>query len=73
MISDGCAYANGKVRVQGVGENLLPAAQALGLWRSGSPVAAPGTGNRHINLFGHLGPGQSLIAQLEDLLGGGGT
>jgi hypothetical protein len=28
MISDGCAYADGKVLIKRVGENLLPTAQA---------------------------------------------
>jgi hypothetical protein len=41
MISDGRSNANRKVAVKGVGENLLPTAQA---WRPGAPglpVAAP--------------------------------
>jgi|SRR5215211_5536329 len=72
MISDGCPYANRKVLIKRVGENLLPTAQARTLWRPGSPVTAPSTGNRHINLFGHLIPGQALVAQLQDLLCGSG-
>ena len=72
MISDGCSDANRKVLVKGVGENLLPTAQAWGLWRPGPPVAAPGTGNRHIDLFCYLSPGQALVTQLQDLLCGGG-
>ena len=72
MISDGCSDANRKVLVKGVGENLLPTAQAWGLWRPGPPVAAPGTGNSHIDLFCHLSPGQALVTQLQDLLCGGG-
>ena len=72
MISDGCSYANRKVLVKRIGENLLPTAQACGLWRPGPPVAAPCTGNRHIDLFGHLIPGQALVAQLQDLLGEAG-
>jgi hypothetical protein len=35
MISNRCLDANGKVQVKGVGEHLLPSAQAWGLWRSG--------------------------------------
>ena len=70
MISDGCTNANRKVLVKGVGEHLLPAAQAWGLWRPGPPVAAPGTGNRHIDLFCYLRPGQALVTQLQDLLCG---
>jgi len=65
MISDGCTNANRKVLVQGVGDHLLPTAQAWRLRRSGPPIAAPCTGNRHIDLFGHLGPGQALVTQLE--------
>jgi DNA-directed RNA polymerase subunit RPC12/RpoP len=30
MISDDCTNANGKVLIKGVGEHLLPAAQAYG-------------------------------------------
>jgi hypothetical protein len=30
MISDGCTYANRKVLIKGVGENLLPTAQSRG-------------------------------------------
>jgi hypothetical protein len=73
MISDGCSYANRKVLIEGVGENLLPTAQAWGLWRPAPPVAAPGTGNRHIDLLGHLIPVQALVTQLKDPLCGGGV
>jgi hypothetical protein len=59
MISNGRSYANRKVLIKGVSENLLPMAQAWGLWRSGPPVAAPGTGNRHIDLPCYLIPGQA--------------
>ena len=57
-----------------VGARRAPAAngQAWLIWRPGPPVAAPGTGNRHIDLFCHLCPGHALITQLEDLLCGGG-
>ena len=72
MISDGCTYANGKVFVKCVGEPLLPSAQAWGPRAQGPPVAAPGTGNRHIDLFCYLWPGQALIMQLHDLISGGG-
>jgi hypothetical protein len=72
MISDGCTDPNGKVLIERVGEHLLPAAQASGLWRPGLPVVAPGAGNRHIDLFGHLIPGQASVAQLQDLLCRGG-
>jgi hypothetical protein len=36
-------------------------------------VAAPGTGNCHIDLLGHFTPGQAVVMQLHDLLGGGGV
>ena len=70
MISDGCPDANRKVLVKCVGENLLPTAQAWGLWRPGPPVAAPGTGNRHTDLLCYLRPGQALVTKLKDLLRG---
>jgi hypothetical protein len=72
MISDGCPYANRKVLVQRVGKHLLPTAQAWRLGWPGLPVAAPGTGNRHIDLTCYLIPGQASVAQLQDLLCGGG-
>ena len=68
MISDGRSDTNRKVLVKRVGEHLLPTAQARGLWRPGPPVAAPGTGNRHLDLFCHLIPGQALVTKLQDLL-----
>jgi hypothetical protein len=46
-------------------------AQARRLWLPGLPVTAPCTGNRHIDLFLHLTPGQTLITQLHDLISGG--
>jgi hypothetical protein len=73
MISDGCTDTNRKVLVEGVGENLLPTAQTWGFGRPCLPVAAPCTGNRHIDLFCDLRPGQALVTQLQNLLGGGGT
>ena len=72
MISDGRPNANREVLVKGVGENLLPTAQPWEPWRPCPPVAAPGTGNRHIDLFCHLTPGQALVTQVHDLIGGGG-
>jgi hypothetical protein len=72
MMSDHLSDANYKVPVKGVGENLLPTAQARGLGRAGPPVAAQGTGSSQMNLFCHLGPGQTLLAKLHDLLGGRG-
>jgi hypothetical protein len=72
MIGDGCSDANRKVPVKGVGEDLLPTAQALGLWRPGLAVAAPGTRASHTHLFCDLGPAQALVAKLQDLIGGGG-
>ena len=54
------------------GQNLLPTAQACRLGRPGPPVAAPGTGNSHPDLFCHLSPGQPLVTQLQDLLCAGG-
>jgi hypothetical protein len=41
VISDGCPYANRKVLIKGVGENLLPSAQSWRLRRPGSPVTTP--------------------------------
>jgi hypothetical protein len=73
MISDGCPYANRKVLIKRVGENLLPTAQSGRLCRFGPSVAAPGTGNRHTDLFCNLVPGQALVAQLQNLLGGDGV
>jgi hypothetical protein len=72
MISDRRTDADREILVKGVGENLLPTSQAWGLWRPGPPVAAPGTGNRHTDLFCHLIPGQAVITQLQDLLCGSG-
>jgi hypothetical protein len=72
MIRYGCSYANGDVLIKCVGENLLPTAQRRALWRPGSTVTAPRAGNRHINLLCNLVPGQAFVAQLQDLLGGGG-
>jgi hypothetical protein len=77
MINDRCLDANGKVLVKRVGEHPLPTTQAWGLGWQGSLVAAPGTGNRHIDLLCYLGPGQAMVAKLKDLLRGsrmsGGT
>jgi hypothetical protein len=72
MISDRCPYANGMVLIKSVGENLLPTAQRWGLGRPSSLVPAPGAGDGHIDLLGHLTPSQALITKLENLLGGGG-
>jgi hypothetical protein len=72
MICDGCSYANGKVLVQRVGKHPLPTAQTWRLCWPGLAVAAPGTGDRHIDLLCHLTPGQALATQLPDLLCGGG-
>ena len=68
MISHGCANANCEVLVKGVGEHLLPTAQAWGLWRPGLPVAAPGTGNRHTDMACYFIPGQAFVTQLHDPL-----
>jgi hypothetical protein len=46
--------------------------EAAQLGRFGLPVAAPGTGNSHIDLFCHLIPGQALVTQLQNLICGGG-
>ena len=62
MISDGRSDANRKVLIKRVCERLLPAAQAWRLWWTGSPVAAPGTRNRHVDLLGNLIPGQASVA-----------
>jgi hypothetical protein len=51
----------------------LPRAPAECPCRGGrlvDPVAAPGTGNSHIDLFCYLIPGQALVAKLQDLLRG---
>jgi len=69
MISDRRPNANRKVLVECVGEHLLPTPQAWGFGRSGLPVAAPGTGNRHIDLFCHLIPGQALVAAAQRSVG----
>jgi hypothetical protein len=66
VISDGCPDANREVLVKGIGQNLLPTAQAWRLWGPGLTVATPSTGNRHIDLFCHLIPGQALITKLHD-------
>jgi hypothetical protein len=71
MISDRCAYANGKVLMKSIRENLLPTTQVWRLWMPRPLVAAPGTGNRHIDLVCHLIPGQALITKLDDLIRGG--
>jgi hypothetical protein len=68
MINDGCSYANRKVLIKGVGENLLPTAQRRRLGRPSPTVAAPGTRNGQIDLFCHLTPGQASVTQLHDLL-----
>ncbi len=70
MISDSRPDINRNVLIKRVGENLLPTAQAWGLWRPGPPVATPGTGNSHIDLLCYLWPGQALITKLKDLLRG---
>jgi hypothetical protein len=72
MINDGRTDTNGNVLIKGVGENLPPTAQAWRLRRPCPAIAAPGTGNRHIDLFCHLIPGQASITKLQDLLCGGG-
>ena len=72
MISDRRSDANGQVLIKSVDENLLPTPQAWGLWRPGPSVAAPDTGNRHIDLRCYLWPGQALVTKLPDLLCGGG-
>jgi hypothetical protein len=46
-------------------------AQAWGVGLLRTPVAAPGTRNGHIDLFGHLSPRQALVTKLQDLIGGG--
>jgi hypothetical protein len=73
MISDGRSDANRKVLIKRVGKNQLPTAQASGTWRPGLPVAAPCTGNGHIDLLGHRIPGQALVTEFQDLLCGGGV
>jgi len=71
MVDDGCSNTNRKVLVKRVCENLLPSAQARRLWWPGVPVATPCPGNSHVDPFRHLSLGQTLVTQVEDLLGGG--
>ena len=71
MISDSCLYANGKVLIKRVGENLLPTAQARALWRLSPAIAAPGTETVMSICFGNLVPGETVVAKFQDLLGGG--
>jgi hypothetical protein len=68
MISGHRSDANGKVLLKCVGESLLPPAESRGLGRPGPPVAAPGTGNSHVNLFCYIVPSQTLVTKLQDLL-----
>jgi hypothetical protein len=68
MISDRRADADRKVLVKGLGENLLPTTQAWRPRRPGPPVAAPGTGHSHTNLLCYLGPGQTPVTEIQDLL-----
>jgi hypothetical protein len=72
MISDDRPYANPEVLIKSVGEHLLPTAQGWRLRWQCPPVAAPDTGNSHIDLFSYLIPGQALVPQVQDLLRGGG-
>jgi hypothetical protein len=71
MIDDGCSNTDRKVLVKRFGENLLPSAQPRRLWWPGLPVAAPCPGSSHVDLFCHFSPCQTLVTQVEDLLGGG--
>jgi hypothetical protein len=71
MIGDGCTDANCKVLVESVSKDLLPSAQPRRLRRLSPSVAAPSAGDSHPYLFCHLIPGESLVAQLQDLLCGG--
>jgi hypothetical protein len=72
MINDSCSDANREVLIKGVGENLLPTAQPLGLRRPCLLVATPGTRASHTYLYCDLGPAQASITKLQDLLCGGG-
>ena len=71
MINDSCSNANRKVLVKRLGENLLPSAQPRRLWWPGGSVATPCPGNCHVDPFCDFSPGQTLVTQVEDLLGGG--
>jgi hypothetical protein len=71
MISNSCPNTDRKMLIKRVGEHLLPTAQAWGLGRPGPLVTAPDTGYSHADLFRHLTPGQALVTELQDLLGGG--
>jgi hypothetical protein len=72
MINDGRSDHNRKVLVESVGKNLLPTAKPWRPWQPGPLVAAPGTGNGHVDPFCHLIPGQALVTQLQYLLCRGG-
>ena len=71
MINDSCSNTDRKVLVKRLDENLLPSAQARRLWWPGLLVATPCPGNSHVDPFRHLSLGQTLVTQVEDLLGGG--
>jgi hypothetical protein len=64
MISDGRTDATARFLSSPIGENLLPSAQ------SGRPLAAwpVGSGDRkcHIDLIGHLIPGEASVTQLQE-------
>jgi hypothetical protein len=66
MINDGCVHTNSKVLVKGLGETLLPTAQAWELGRAGLSEAAPCTENGHIDRFCYLCPGHALVTKLQD-------
>jgi hypothetical protein len=68
MINDGSPDTNGKVLVEGVGEHLLPTAQAWGVGLLRPSVAAPGTGDGHIDLFWPPDSSYASVTKLQDLL-----
>jgi len=60
------------VLIKSINEHLLPTTQMWGPRRPRPLVAAPDTGNRHIDLLCYFIPGEALITKLQDLLCGGG-
>jgi hypothetical protein len=72
VISDRCTDTNGKVLIKMHRKEPAANDPAVGALVAEPFETAPGTRNRHIVLFGHLIPGEALVAQLQDLMCGGG-
>src|SRR5215211_7261223 len=71
MISDGCATPMARFWSSASARACCQRPKTCCLWRPGLPAPAPDTGNGHVDLRGHLIPGQVLVTQLKDLLCGG--